>query len=485
MKKLFTLLIIGLITFSSKGQYPDINRPILINNMLHKSFATSVNLFDNNSDGQQLQTGHVRIGSANRQGKSMAIMQRLDSYIYQHYNEVAGEWVNVSRDEFLYDANGNNISDIYSGWDTETATYAAEDKQEFSYNDNGDMISETYATWDIATSQWIYSGNWEYTYNSDGTMAFDIFSMWDETTSLWMLLGKVEFVYNSNRNVVAQNFYFFNLVSNTWMNSSKIENAYNSAGDISLSTHYTWNMINNLWENSSKTEYTYNTGGSLVMEISAQWDNISSQWMNMTKNVYSYDGNGFMTLEIDYQWSTSAMQWINFEKYENTFDGNMNLVTGIYSDWVGGAWTITEKDEYAYNNAYLFNQLILPWGFQDAAVEFRHMLTGITEYYGSSLVLTAKSLFNYSMVGTTGIVESAVNQATIFPQPSTGLVTFSWENKNKFFDLMLYDVNQRIVLNRQIENNGIVSLAGLASGIYFYKLTGNGNTMCAGKLSVR
>lgn len=484
MKKIFTLIVLGLMTFFSNAQYPNSNRPSRTNN-LHRSFAVSANLLNNLNYVELLQTGRIRNSSVYHHDKAMAIMQRLDSYLYQEYDALNSQWVNSSRDEFTYDPNGNNTSDIYSSWNPGTAMFEWEDKQEFSYNANGELISETYASWDITSSQWVYSSKWDFMYNSFGDPELEFFYVWDESLIEWILMGKMEFTYNDNRNIILTSFYIYNPLTSQWMNSSRIENAYNAAGYISVSTQSIWNMISSQWENNSKTEYEYNSGGSLSFETSFLWDGVSNQWMNNSKSEYTYNGNGALTLEILYEYSTTNMQWANFEKYEYSFDGNRDMVESRNYFWNGTEWTIIEKDEYTYNTAFTYNQLILPWYYSQVSYISQNMLIGSIEFSGSSFNPVSKSLYNYTPVEFTGIGDNTARRATIFPQPAMDQVTFSWENTNKFLDLRVYDVNQRIVLEQPIENNGIVSTAELASGMYFYRLSGKNNTMFSGKLSIR
>jgi len=455
MKQIFTLFLLGVIAISINGQNSGnylLNQHDKLQGRLCSKLPDRI---DKSADIKLPALRQFSIYRGNKPGKHLAIMQQMDSYEYQEYDATNSQWVNSSLDEFTYDSYGQNTSDILSTWNSSSGMYEQVSKQEFTYDVNGNITTEIYYSWDIASSQWEYYLKWEYTYNSEGVMTLGYSYTWDINTSQWLVAGKDEVTYNSNRNVVLEINYWWDSTTNEWMNSSKTENEYNTVGKVSISTYFMWDMVNNQWMNNSRTEYTYDSGG-------------------------------FLTLEKEFAWNEGTSQWENDYKYEYTFDENMNMTMSLYSEWNGAAWIINEKDELTYNNAYTYNQLILPWYFDQTTYEFGHMLTGITEYDGSSLVLSAKSIFNYSEVNLTGLVETTPkNRALIFPQPAEGLITFTWENNNQFLDLKVYDVNQKLILNHRIENNRTVNIAQLTPGLYFYKLTWNQNTIYTGKLSVR
>ena len=60
--------------------------------------------------------------------------QRLDSIVYQNYDNVLMQLVNEELDEYTYDANNNMTSAIYSEWDTGINAWIFNYKYEYIYN---------------------------------------------------------------------------------------------------------------------------------------------------------------------------------------------------------------------------------------------------------------------------------------------------------------------------------------------------------------
>jgi hypothetical protein len=452
MKKIFTLLILGLITLSSGGQNFSSSRFYRIDKMRYNIFTPPGSL--------KYKQDEVKIprpsltNSGNRLNNYLSTMQRMDSHVYQVYDVLNSQWVNSTIDQFSYDANGNNTSDIYSVWSATRGDYDMDSKQEFSYDANGYLTQELYYSWDATYATWVYSIKWVYTYDIQGNMTLGYTYLWDETSSTWTLTGKVDRTYNAYGNMLEEIYSYWNPDASEWITGSKTENVYNAGVYLNTSTSYTWDFIYNVWVNSSMDEYTYNVSNLLIQEMS-------------------------------YIWNSGSNMWIDDYKYAYTYDGYMNMTLSLGSEWNGSVWVTTEKDELAYDNNYTYSQLLLPWYYQGTIVPFQHMLTGITEYDGNPLVLASRSIFNYSDVELTGIPEVQADRVKVFPQPASGKLTFSLGNTSQMFDLKLYDINQRLVLYQTVGNNEVVPVGQLARGLYFYKLRGSHTgALFTGKLSL-
>ena len=454
MKQIFTLIIIGLVTLSLSGQNLSQTHTRLVNNRLQPGGSVQLKAIVNNPDMARHPVGPFIAGNGKQQDNPLTAMQQLDSEVNQQYDTISMQWVNYYKNEFTYNSSGQNTSTLFSSWNSTINQYKPSEKQEFSFDVNGHMTEEVISSWDTTSSQFVNLLKWDYSYDGNGNMTTGYSYLWDNTSNSWMEMGKDEYTYNSNNKVTLEISYYWNMMTSQWMNNNKTENTYNGSGNITLSTYYTWDFIGNQWVNSSKTEYTY-------------------------------DGNAFLTEEVSYQWNTTSNQWVNDLKDDYTYDSNMNMILDTESKWDGMQWGIDLKDEYTYDNSYTYSQLILPWFFGQTGNDFQHMLTGITEYDGSSMVAASKSTLNYSEVNITGLVENVARPARVFPQPASGQVTFSWGNNEQLLRLTISDVNGKKVMDRQIENKGLVSVAHLASGLYFYSLTDGLTTVFTGKMSVR
>ena len=60
--------------------------------------------------------------------------QQLDYSIGMDWNSETSQWVNSSKYEYTYDANGNPTVEIYSLWNSETSQWENSDKSEYTYD---------------------------------------------------------------------------------------------------------------------------------------------------------------------------------------------------------------------------------------------------------------------------------------------------------------------------------------------------------------
>lgn len=452
MKQILTFIVATIFTLSSNGQFSVRNTTDLPEG--YPQIQTAKHNYHLNpfrARGSILPPGFshpIRPGSV----ESLVLMQKLDSYIYQEYDKATSQWLNRSMNEFGYDANGNNTSDIFYTWNTENELYEKSLKQEFTYDNNG-LAEQLSYEWDAGSSTWVLLSRWLYSYNGDGNMSMAYNYYW--TGSNWEMSGRAQLTYNEEGQVILQVLSWWDGSNSQWINSNKIENTYNTNGALSASTESNWDLITNDWIFIKIDEYSYNDG-FLMQKKTMTWNTVNSQWENEVLLIFSYDSL-------------------------------MNIILSREYAWVGSQWVEMWKSEMTYNNDYTADQLMLPWFFSEADGELQHMLTGITEYgfNGIAYELTTRSLFNYSQVDLTGIAYNEINKAVVYPQPASEQVTFSWGSSSQQLDLYLYDMAGKMVYESSISNNAAVPLSGVMPGLYLYRLSGKSGTMYSGKISVR
>ena len=452
MKKLFTLIIAGLLTFPSIGQNPVKNRNLHVDNIHQLRMTAPHNLRASPAETSGLSALKFNHQRSLEYKNSLVLFQQMDSYLYEIYDAAVSQWINDSKDEFTYDSYGNNTSDIYSSWNPDTELWEKNGKQEFTFS-NGTLTEQVYFQWNPDATIWDPFAKWNYNYDGSGNMTLAYTYYFDGSD--WILASKDERTYNPAGNILTQISSYWDESGSEWFYSSKTENSYNGNGSLLVSTSFMWDFFSEDWENSYKDEYAYNGSGQQISDISSSWDTGTSQWVNDYKNEFSYDGN-------------------------------MNLVMVLEQEWNGAQWVNSFKTDLAYNNAYTGSELILPWIFGENVGLIMHMITGATgyEFNGSTFMLSDRSTYNYSPVNITGIGENNISQAGIYPQPAKGQVTFTWATGNPTYQLGVYDINGRQILVKQIEKNSSVAVDQLAPGMYFYRLSGNNQPMLSGKLSV-
>jgi hypothetical protein len=382
-----------------------------------------------------------------------AIMQQLDSHVYQEYDASTSSWINGSLNEYAYDGSGYNTSDIFSMWNPGTELFEIVGKEEYTFA-NGNLLETIYFEWNAGGNMYVQLYKRTYDYNGDGYMTIAYHYLWDG--SVWEVASKFEYTYDTDGNMAQQILTWWDSFNNVWINSSKLENLYNGSGALIVSTTFYWDMSSGSWQNGFRDEYAYNGSGQMISSIHMSWNSGSSQWEN------SY-------------------------KYEYTYDDYMNMVMTLEFEWDGTQWVNSYKSELAYNNAYTSNELILPWMFLGDSEILMHMITGITNYVysGQTFVMMGRRVFNYSEVNLTTVAEHETPQARIYPQPANDRITFSWDTHQPTLELSIYDLNGKEALSQQLDNHGSVSVNQLKPGLYFYRLAGNNQKVHTGKISVR
>jgi len=453
MKQLFTLLIVTLMTLPSIGQQARNSQSIPTENQrqMHAKAPGRHGIIRSATAGSQ--ASQFSRQQARHEKNALAQMQQLDNIVYQAYDNNMSQWIDHSKDEFIYDAAGNNTAYYFSYWNPETSLYLPDSRWIYGY-ENDNMVELVMSYWDSNLNLWAPGNRTTFDYNANGYISLRQEYSWDG--SVWQVMAKYENTYDASWNLTLQVYYSWDENTTEWLLMSKKEISYNADGTMAVSTEYGWDMENSLWFISYKVVYTYNAQGQQLTFTALLWNMDTSEWVNEYKEEYTYDGN-------------------------------MNVTLVMEAEWVGGEWSDTYKNELTFNNTYAFNELILPYDYLNQTDLFNHMVTEVLEYYfvGNSFLLAGRSLADYSQVNITGIVENEIRQANIYPQPANDRVTFRWENNTARLDLAVYDINGRQVLTQQLESNATISVDRLAPGLYFYKLTGSSQTVYSGKMSIR
>ncbi len=452
MKKLFTLVIAGMLMMSAVAQNAVINSNLIAGNFIQLHHAPTIDQIVN----QSLPPGHNAHQFKTQRSKqfknSLTLFQQMDNNIYDVYDATGSQWLNGYKKEFTYDPNGNNTSDISSSWNEDTEIWEKSYKQGFTYN--------------------------------NGTLTEKVLYQWKADATIWEPDAKLSYNYDDSGNMTLAYTYY--LDGSDWIPATKDERTCDPYGNIITQITSMWNESGSEWVNSYKQEYSYDGNGSLLASTSFSWESIGQVWENFYKVEYTYNDGGQSKFLITYAWVTVTSQWVSDSKNEFSYDGNMNLVLTLEQQWNGSQWVNAYKTEMTYNNAYTGSELILPWDIGDVPYLIMHMLTGSTkyEYSGSTFKLSVRNTYNYSLVNNIGIGENNIIQAGVYPQPSDGQVTFTWATGNPTYELGVYDINGRQVLVKQVEKNSSVAVDKLVPGLYFYKLTGSNEPMLSGKLSV-
>ena len=396
------------------------------------------NEYTYNSNGMVLN----EIGYSNIDGKGDWIPSYKYEYIYliddmpveefrYDFDDLANEWVNSWKYLYEYDENGNMIMEISFGWDTDFNQWVFEYKEEYSYNSSSDIELHSHYTWNFEVGQWYYASKQEYTYDENGNLVFRLFSIWDNESSQWLGNNKSDFINDED-------------------------------GILQNEMEYMWNLQLSEWELAYKQDYEYNTNGNLVSVSYFQWDEIANDWIGNYKEEYVYDADGNVAEFYDHGWDEESGQWV--------FDF---------------------KSSFTFDNSYAYDDLVLPFDFEEDSEDngvnlFNHMITeAVSNEYNGSLWENQEKIGLYYSSIEVGIHEYQMLSVTVYPNPATDFVSFRLDEGPQKMQLEIIDMFGKVVLNQQISNAQQVSVKQLNPALYFYRLNDGNRVLSSGKLSIQ
>lgn len=516
MQKLILLISTAFLTVSLMGQKMGVHSQIL--NKSSQKKETQFSVFKERDSKiiipEQNNQHLIRFKEAN------IIKQKIDSVVAQGYD----------KEEYIYDANGNMIRNIYFEWDG--SQWRNSVKYEQTFDASGNQTQNIIYNWD--NTQWVNSLKDEFTYDGNGNQTQNTSYIW--SNNQWMnYSGKDEYTFDANGNQTQHISYVW--VDDQYLKSDKDEFSFDIDGNQTQNIRYFWD--GDEWTNFIKYDITYDGSGKQTQNISYSWEN--NQWVNYSNSEFLYDSNGNIVQIISYSWDGS--KWSNSEKYETVYDSNGNIEQAVYSFWEVDQWLAIYKDEYlydangnmilknsldnidsqwlsvlkeesvhddfnnrtvhaisswdmeseqteniwkteyTYDNSISFDQLILPFstldsdeGEIDLTLMFKHKLTHLTYYEGEgdNWVPAGDYTIYYSEQSITGNQDfNSILQVGVYPNPATNHVIFTMDGLDNQFSVELFDILGKLVFSQVIYNNQPVSIESLAKGLYFYRISAN------------
>lgn len=389
--------------------------------------------------------------------KGALLSHKLDSIVSEVRGSVAESWKKDWKSEFSYTGSLNNQW-IESSWDGEMLKWNIDSRTEWSYNDDGMVESMTmYAILEGGTSL-------------------------EKSTVL-----KVQ--YDDQDRV--KTVIYEEDVEGVWGEALKQDYNYNSSGKISHLDSYS--MESGSWLLIMKNQYEHNASGHLTgMNLIFIEE---GEEMIFTSTIYTVDANGRVLTD-----ETSMLDFFTFElvkfsktEYVYTVNGDVSVVM----DWVwnkeGSVWNAEYKQEYSYNNSISMENVQFPSFFnilgqlEAEMLAFHKMPTEILyyDYVDGAYVNLEKETYFYSEINTT--IASTVKEKgyAIFPVPANEEIVFTWGGDQKPMLLEIFDIDGRLVANRQVKAMIPVDVSSLREGLYVFRLHDGKRIAHTGKLVIQ
>ena len=314
------------------------------------------------------------------------------------------------------------------------------------------------------------------------------------------------FVYNSAGLVDSVPFYYKpdGQVSDMDM---YVKCFYDGSGRLYQSV--TWDVLGGIYYRNT---YSYNASGKvseiLMEEVWWGWAFIHNYTYDNEGKLIRYDAPGPYSMEANYEWNSNGKliaedfrSW--YQKRKHTFYYNMdgNRVKSELYYWfqfsVPGSLKLIEysKEEFDYLDVNYTDLVNLPL----SPLKFNTTELDEIDYYPEKLISTItktklnytlsgdsldyqKSVYYYSELPITAINDKTIPDFSIFPNPASGHVTFSWQAGYDRLNLKIFQVSGACILDREISSRETVRLSRMPKGIYLYKLYGKNQLLKTGKL---
>jgi hypothetical protein len=290
MKKQFILtviVIIGILSIVNGQNFRNLNDKFLINkNHQYKTELQKENHAPFSSYKKDIKDIQQYLKETN------VYTKKLDSIVRYEYDDVIEQLLPYSLYEFIFSANNNLTSEIYSEWDENTNSWIYSDKGEYTYDANNNITSEIYSEWDASTNSWIYNYKYEYTYDASNNLTSEIHSNWDTSINSWIFNNKNNYTYDANNNLTSEIYSYWDASTNSWIYLDKVKYTYDANNNLTSVIYSYWDESTNSWIYSDKDEYTY--------DLSVSIDNVLVSYALESNNpilsyyYYNYDGSDFV-----------------------------------------------------------------------------------------------------------------------------------------------------------------------------------------------
>jgi hypothetical protein len=383
--------------------------------------------------------------------KSAAVTEKLYSTVTRILNVSNNTFENDTKESFFYDAQMR--SNLWKNYE-----------------------------WDFDDDKWELEGETELEYNNQGQISSMIFSFIDEITGIMTPETKMEAIYNGDGTL--NELVNFSYEEGVLVSSGKQEYSYNAQGNL-----IRVDMLSVEEDDEETMKYIITYNASDQVESQSMYFIDGDEEILFYQSFFTYDGSGKLTKIVD--WGLSFTSFTIEMEYQTEYQYNAagDVSEELLSVWVGGVWIEDSKDEYFYKDTN-FSEISFPsyipmFQIGDGTSQsFNKAITEIKTYdsVDGSYVHTETTTFYYSDVTSSGIETFEGNLISLYPNPAEKTVTFWWENSYESLNLEIYQISGSRVKEIKTFSGKPVSIAGLHSGVYYFKLNNEKQTIYSGKL---
>jgi hypothetical protein len=302
----------------------------------------------------------------------------------------------------------------------------------------------------------------------------------------WILDIKNVSHYNASKKLIKTDMWMLDDQLGFLTLDMNIVYTYTASGKIKAATT---NIVDGADEMPlSKIEYYYDGADRLTSREFSKLNFFTFAFEKTSRDTYQYNASGQVTVEINSTWNGA---WVNKDKYESTYNAAGDESVYIYSTWNGTSWIQKEKDEITYSTIN-FSEIAFPaifyfYGVNEADFSPNKAVTVVNnfEMINASWKNTGKTTFYYSGGTSTNIMEYENSVISVYPNPATESVNFSWKGNDEALSLQIFQITGAKVIEQPVYSGRPVTISHLENGVYLYKLQKGQQNVITGKMIKR
>ncbi|NPD45391.1 T9SS type A sorting domain-containing protein [Lentimicrobium sp. S6] len=365
-----------------------------------------------------------------------AILQRLDSVITDDYNQ--GQWNTEDRILYTYLDNSLLSEMLYFYWEEE---WIGEEKQNYFYDENNRLSQQSLSYYNQMNSTWEEEILIDFAYGENGLVEEALIKYEDEDGIYY---EKAVFTYAEDGELAELMMYE---QGEEWYAYSKDTYAVNE--ELLQYEEYGYYWDGESWFNNFQQIGKCNTEWQQYESLSYFFDEEVNDWVTSNKTEFSYDEQGNLELEYSFAWDVEENSWIHFS-----------------------------TDQMAYNNDFIFEQLLLPFDniSDDASSRFInsffHMLLNIEYSYlnmeSNEIELTDKDKYYYSEQNVLNIMNNQDADLSFYPNPATDFLMIDFED-SKLIEAEIYNIHGSLIKIQTLNSGDIIQIGDIKPGVYLLK----------------
>jgi hypothetical protein len=446
-----------------------------------------------------------------KQTYSYTSNHQVNSESLFNFGYTSKQWEKVAQTDSWYNQDSSIIKQVYSRWDESTYVLDGKIKYLYAYNNSKDLTQKETFRWNDTLFVWTLQSKLTNTYNPQGqktkeeSVAYLIdTSYWigkyqnvliydslggllevTENASLnqlnvWYQNKKTQYVNDANNNHLEIIKSEYDTMLNVWHPISKIESLFNTDNLEISKIYYTWS--NNAWIGQYWFEYSFD---SLYQQTSIskwQFDQQLLNWEGKYKMKKSYYAKNINDTTWRYEWDKSNQAWLNTSTEYITLDNFNNPIRKKWMqlDTTALVWVNSGVVYSSFNTSYPKVDLIVPFSYQNLFqlnYSYYDNWDSVTNTWN-----TESELIDYfSTYNLTSVIEIPENDVMIYPNPTINILYFKNSTSN-ITQIQIFDLQGKLVLKKQLNNQNSVSLSDLPSGVYIYQIT-NIESVISGKFT--